>query len=436
MIAAPKSSKIFFGWWTVVACSVVGFLGVGVASSGLSVLFKPIAAELGLSRAVASLAGGVQSVGQGISGLAGGRATDRYGPRVAMLIGIGLLVLGLALMYFVRSLWAFLLVWGILVGIGFSFGCTFVTDTAIVRWFARKSGVAVNTKFAVQSLSGVILLPAIAWFTTSQGWRLTCAVAAAVIAMVCIPLTWFLVKPHRPEHYGLPPDGATSRSGDGRPEESSGRMAVQTRGLDPPDFTLRQAMRSRIYWIMILVAYLSGAAAPMMGVHCIPFLTDMGLSPVRAAATMSIVLTSSIPARLVTGFVLDRVKTINLRFMIASGFFLQAAGVTAFLVTRSMTMIYVWFFLFGIGGGITQSVQIPLWARYFGRRAYGAILGSSMAMNVPMALAAPVYIGWVYDRTGTYLGVIFALAVLVGLAGVAAFFILPPKPVLRGAIEA
>ena len=100
----PRSPKIFFGWWTVLACSVVGFLGVGVASSSLSVLFKPIATELGLSRAAASLTGGVQSAGQGISGLTGGRATDRYGPRVAMLIGIGLLVLGLATAYVVKLL--------------------------------------------------------------------------------------------------------------------------------------------------------------------------------------------------------------------------------------------------------------------------------------------------------------------------------------------
>jgi len=196
-------------------------------------------------------------------------------------------------------------VWGLLVGIGFSFGCTFVTDTAIVRWFAKKSGVAANTKFAIQSLSGLILPPAIAWFTTSEGWRLTCAVAGAIVALVCIPLTWVLVTPHRPEHYGLMPDGATSQIDDTRSKESTDRVAVQKNVSETGDFTLGQAI----------------------------------------------------------------------------------------LITRSVTMIYVWFFLFGVGSGITQSIQVPLWARYCGRRAYGAIRGSSMAMNAPMALAAPVYIG-------------------------------------------
>ena len=141
---------------------------------------------------------------------------------------------------------------------------------------------------------------------------------------------------------------------------------------------------------------------------------------------MAIILTSGIPARLVTGFVLDRVRTVNLRMIIGAGYLLQAAGVTAFVLTRSVTMIYVWFLLFGIGSGITQSVQIPLWGRYFGRKAYGAILGSTMAMNVPVALVAPVYIGSVYDRYGSYMGVITALAILSALSGVLAFFIRPP----------
>ncbi|NWF77708.1 MAG: hypothetical protein HXY36_03855, partial [Chloroflexi bacterium] len=56
-----KTQKIFFGWWTVLACGVIGFLGVGFASQGFSVLFKPIAEELELTRAATSVAAGVQS---------------------------------------------------------------------------------------------------------------------------------------------------------------------------------------------------------------------------------------------------------------------------------------------------------------------------------------------------------------------------------------
>jgi MFS family permease len=420
----PKNPKVFPGWWVVLASSVIGFLGVGIASSGLSVLFKPIAEELGLSRAAASWASGIQALGQGISGLTGGRATDRYGPRRIVIIGIVLLVIGLVAMFFVNSLWTYLLAWGLLIGVGFSFGCTFVTDTAIVRWFMKKSGVAINIKFAVQSLSGLLLLPAIAWFTNSQGWRLTSVVSAAIIAVICLPLAWFLIKPHPPEYYGLRVDGITPVPEDTGPTKSS----VEKHNSEVADFTFGQALRSPAYWLLTLVSYLTGAAAPIMGVHCIPFLTDRNIDPVQAAGIMSIILTAGIPMRLITGFLLDRVKTANLRFMMAIGFLIQAVGVMVFLFTGSATTIYIWFLLYGIGNGIYQGVLIPLWARYFGRKAYGAILGSTMAVHVPIAVAAPVFIGWIYDQTGSYMSVIIALAVLLAIAGVVVSFILPPKP--------
>ncbi len=416
-----KPSKVFAGWWTVAACSIVGFLGVGIVGPGLSVFFKPISTELGLTRAVASIASSLQSVGQGISGPVAGWATDRFGPRKIMLIGIALLALGLAAMSLVNSLWSFLVVWGLLVGVGFSFGCTVVTDTAIVRWFVRKSGIAINTKFAVQSLSGLALLPLLAWLVLTRGWRPATLIAALVIAFICIPVVWFAVRPHRPEYYGLVPDGDSAAG------SREVRTTAETVSGATAEFSLREATRSHVYWMMIFITYLAGAAAPIMGVHCIPFLTDAGIASVEAATIMSIVPTASIPARLLTGYLVDRVSVPRMRFLMAFGFALQSAGVMVFLIGHGTGMIVVWFVLFGLGAGITQSVQIPLWARYFGRKAYGAILGSTMAMNVPVALVAPVYVGMVYDRSGSYMSVIVALAILTAAAGILACFLHQPS---------
>ena len=418
-----KPPKIFSGWWIVFACSIVGFLGVGVASSGLSVLFKPIAEELGLSRAAASIASGIQSIGQGISGLGAGRATDRYGPRRIIIVGVVLMMIGLVAMHFVNSLWSFLLAWGLLVGTGFSFGCTFVTDTAIVKWFSRKSGIAINLKFAVQSLSSLALLPIMALLTTSQGWRFTCVAAAAAIGAISLPLTWFLVKPHPPEHYGLRPDGDK----ESEPDNTSNGQNIRADDQEEDCFTLKQAIKTRSYWLLTVMSYLSAAAAPILSVHCIPFLTDRGIDSVKAAGMMAIILTSGVPARLITGFILDRVKTVNLRFMIMTGYLLQSLGVVIFLISGSVFSIYLWFFFCGFGNGVTQGTIIPSYARFFGRRSFGAIMGSTMFTNMPIAIVAPIYIGWIYDRTGSYMIAVTGLAVCCALAGIVATFTKPPK---------
>ena len=428
MIEIPKPSKIFFGWWIVLATSIIGFFGTGFVSLGYSVLFKPIASELGLSRAVASMASSIQSVGQGIWAPTGGWASDRYGPRRVMLLGIFCLALGCIMMNFISSLWAFLVAWGLVIGAGFSLGCTIITDKAIINWFVKRSGIAINTKFAIQSLSGLLLLPLIAWLITTQGWRVTCIIAGVVIAVVSFPLVWFFVKPHPPEYYGFLPDGATIKG------EAVGANQIIDKGANHASkaevvgFTLRQTMKTPAYWLIISLGYISGLVMPVMGVHCIPFLTDMGINPVKAAAMMGLITTVGVPARLVIGFIIDRVKTGHLRFIMVVGYLMQAIGVTTFLVSKSTAMIYVWFLLAGIGGAVSFGVQLPMFARYFGRKAYGSILGSWQMMNVPIGLVAPIYVGWVYDTTGSYMSIFGLLAPLLAVSGVVACFILPPKP--------
>ncbi|MFH1124690.1 MAG: MFS transporter, partial [Pseudomonadota bacterium] len=52
-------SGIYFGWWIVLVTGAISGLGVGVYIYGISALFKPIASDLGLSRALTSGAAGI-----------------------------------------------------------------------------------------------------------------------------------------------------------------------------------------------------------------------------------------------------------------------------------------------------------------------------------------------------------------------------------------
>ncbi|MFC2010880.1 hypothetical protein ACFLUR_01140 [Chloroflexota bacterium] len=45
----------------------------------------------------------------------------------------------------------------------------------------------------------------------------------------------------------------------------------------------------------------------------------------------------------------------------------------------------------------------------------------------PVAVAAPIYAGWVYDSTGSYITAFILIAALLGFAAVLAAFVLPPK---------
>jgi len=142
---------------------------------------------------------------------------------------------------------------------------------------------------------------------------------------------------------------------------------------------------------------------------------------------MGMMTTISIPARLVIGFTIDRIKTTNLRFLVVGSMVLQLAGVMAFLIFRNTFSIYIWLISSGIGIGPTQSALLSLLARFFGRKSYGAILGLSIAIQVPFGILAPICAGWVYDSTGNYISYIILTAILTAIVGAASFFIFSPK---------
>jgi cyanate permease len=281
-----------------------------------------------------------------------------------------------------------------------------------------------NLKFAIQSLAGIILLPLIAWLVTSHGWRIANILAGAVFLLICVPLVWFYVKPQRPEYYGLLPDGESTET---KNELKAGQYSVNIAKGDLPEFTLKQATRTVTYWIFAALICLNALIMPMMRLHLIPFLTDRGISMVQAASMAGFMNIISIPVRLVVGFIIDRVKTMNLRIIFILGLIIQLAGVGIFWIFQNSFSIYFWLVGYGVGSGMTQGAYLPSLARVFGRKSYGAILGLVSTMEMFFAFLGPIYIGWIYDSTGSYLNFIAIMTILTAVSAATAFFLIPPK---------
>ncbi|MBA7670230.1 hypothetical protein ES703_78375 [subsurface metagenome] len=349
MIKKRGFSKIFFGWWTVLACSFLSFWGFGYHVYGFSALFKPLASELGFSRAVTSVAAAIGRFGGGVEAPVTGWLTDRFGPRWVMLFGVFLFSLSLILMNFINSLWAFYVVWGVIGGIGVNTALSLPLEKAITNWFVKKRGVAISIRWV---FSGLLLLPFITWLITTQGWRMACVIGGLVMLFVGLPLIWFFIRQQRPEYYGLLPDGATVEA---EAEKDTGGMidkgvkyAAEIREVE---FTLRQAMRTPSYWLLTVAQIGFGSIVISLMIHFIPFLTDMGIDPTKAATTVTIAGLFSIVSRFISGLLADRIKKESLRFLYGVGLLLQAAGISLFLLDQTVAMVYPFLILFYIGQG-------------------------------------------------------------------------------------
>ena len=198
MIKRRRFSKIFFGWWTVLTGGFLALWGHGYHSYGFSALFKPIASELGFSRAVTSVAASIGRLEGGFEAPLSGWVTDRFGPRWIVIFGILIMSASLILMNFIDSLWTFYVVWGVMFGTGFNIAVTLPIDTAISNWFVKKRGAALSIKMVFSGLSGVLVLPLVAWLIATQGWRMTCVIGGLVMGFVGLTLAWFFLKLHRP----------------------------------------------------------------------------------------------------------------------------------------------------------------------------------------------------------------------------------------------
>lgn len=427
MFRRTRFSKIFPGWWIVLVSGILALWGHGYNTYGISALFKPISSELRFNRAATSLAASIGRLEGGFEAPLTGWVTDRFGPKWIVLFGVFLISLSLILMFFINSLWGYYVFWGVMLGTGCNIALTLPTDTTISNWFVKKRGLALSIKQVFSGLSGVIVLPLIAWLIIVQGWRITCLIGGVVMLVVGLPLAWFFLKSHRPEYYGLLPDGGTV-------EEKTDTNQMIEKGVNyaaevnEVEFTLRQAVRTPAYWLLIAVNAVHGLVAPVMNIHLIPFLTDRGIDPLVAAGMMSIMIAASLPARFVGGFLADRISRRHLRILVGGAYLLQTVGVAIFLLNQSLAMIYVWFILYGIGQGAGNTLNPLIRADYFGRKAYGSIRGSATMLMTPVGVIAPIYVGWVYDSTGTYMTTFTLFAALLAAATVLMFFTLPPKP--------
>ncbi len=419
--------KIFFGWWMTIAGGLLCIWGYGYTSYGFSALFKPIAEELGFSRTSTSVAASITRFEGGVGAPLVGYISDRYGPRISVFTGIFMVGLGLLLMNWVHSLWAFYVIWSVITATGINISLSMPLDVAITNWFVKKRGKALSIKWVFSGLSGVIGLPIVALLISAYGWRMACVIGGLVMWIVGLPLVWFFIKPHRPEYYGLLPDGAST--------EAQGRAEIEQAGITysleagEVEFTIGQAMRTPTFWLLIVAYMFHGALYPVMNIHCIPFLTDRGMNPLVAAGTMSIYVSASIPARFLGGVIADRVRTSRIRFILAGAYALESLGVTLFLFNQqSMTALYMFFILYGLGMGAALTLTPILRARYFGRMAFGTIAGFSRGINVPVGVMGPILAGWIYDTTGDYIWAFTLFALLLGTSAVVMSFVPPPTP--------
>ena len=272
-----------------------------------------------------------------------------------------------------------------------------VWTRAVNGWFRQSRGLALACVLTGTGIYALIGPPVVTRIAAQQGWR-TAFVALGLLMVVPWITTLLLFR-----------EPAEARAG-----------ADPARPAARPSFaglSLREALRSRRFWIIGLGLLFGGVGITAMLAHLVPMLTDKGIAPAQAAWVASTFGLAVVGGRLGAGWLLDRYPT---GWICATVMALAALACLLMLGFdgRSLAIPVTVAVLVGLAGGTEVDLVAYLAAKYFGLRAYGKIYGVFFACFSIGAGTAPALAGVMFDRSGHYQDALLLFAITFSLAAI------------------
>lgn len=384
-------------WGLISTTGVLTGFGHGFAAFAVSALLKPLALDLDTGRGAVSTAIGL---GRFVAGLAApliGRVTDAKGPRLVVVGGMLVSALGLFVLAFIRSEIELYIAWSLLFSAGVAAGFTVALDKLVVASVTHKRGMALAVRFSIAAIVSTLLVPIVTFMIEHIGWRQTCLVWGGVILLLIpVPLIWFQAE-------RIAPPRASPPASDPAPS--------------PKRTSVRSVLRRFDFWIIAIALTAQASVTTGLSVHLLPLMTDYGLDAVLAGTLFGGMILLTIPVRLLAGYISDRLEPRLLPFILGGLLVLEGIAIGSFAIAPGFATMLIVICALGIAAGAPMVLVLILCNELFGQSGFATVQGSLMMTQVPGTMLAPILAGYVYDFSGSYVGVIAAFGLTLVLGG-------------------
>ena len=377
---------------------------VGLSLYGLPLYYDFMVRELGWSRTMVTSGNAISKLIVGpLFGFAAGWIVDRFGPRRLMMAGIVMAGGALVGLGAVSVAWSFYFFY-FFNALGYVCGGPLPSQVLLSRWFDRTRGKAMGIAYLGIGIGGALVPLLAKWMTDHLGWRGSLQALGALIVLVAFPLAYFVREA---------PEATGERSARGPAGDGAAASVV-----------LGPILTSRAFYLLALGSMCSIAAVGGTNQHLKLFLSlDRGYTQGDAAWIISLVLTISIVGRLFMGWLADRVPR---KFVMLLIYLLVAGAIPLLLLRPTGSTMYVFAAIFGLGLG-GEYLIIPLMAaELFGVRVLGRVMGIVLTADGVAEATAPMLVGYLRDRTGSY-NTGFITLVSAALVGAMAIALLPRR---------
>jgi len=339
-------------------------------------------------------------------GVIAGVLNDRFGPRLIMLVSGFALAMGYGLLSQVSSLWQIYLYFSLFISLGMC-GADVALLSTVARWFNQRRSL-MGGIVSMGTGTGIMVVPLVAnLLIENHGWRWANVGLGIICLVVVIACAWFLRRD--PRAMGLLPYGA-------------GEAKKWPAGPVEAGLTLRQARRTRQFWILCSIYTLVVFFSQTILVHIDPHTADLGFSTAAAANALALVGGASILGRFLMGLVGDRLGN---RTGIFICFAIIMAALIWLLFARQLWMVYFFAGVYGFAHGGFFALISPMVAELFGLRAHGVIFGIVLAGGAVGGAIGPLVAGRLFDIMGSYTWSFISCAVVSLLVLLLTLFLRP-----------
>ena len=359
----------------------------------------------GWSRAEVSVAYSVSQVVGGVSSPLVGVLADRLGPLRLILIGGVLLVAGLLLSALAESLWHVILLDGVVMTLGANCLGMVAFVPLLSQHFVQNRGMAVSVLQSANGFARAFSAPLATMMIAGLGWRGAYLWQGIFMAVAIVPLAALF-------------RGTAPRRG--------ARLHAAGEG-----WTLRQAARTRHFWLLSAVYMFTGLGSFLVVLHQLAFAVDMGFDRLYAAWVLGLGALLALPGVILTGTVSDHIGR-ELSAMVTYG--ISIVGVAcALLIEGPDQNLLLWLHacFFGLTWGARGPAITAKTADLFPGPNLGAILGVITIATGLGSAGGSWLAGYVFDVTGSY-RVAFWLSIFFYACGTVAFWGLRRPPAVRG----
>jgi MFS family permease len=389
--------------WIIVAVLFATLFLIWGPINASGVFFVPVVKHFGWSRALFSLLVATAPLAAGISSPWIGSAMDRFGERRIMIAGAAAVALSYLALSRADSAAAFLATFVVL-GVGITASTIIPSALVITNWFKEQRGLALGIAFAGIPLGGTGITILASQVVQRFGFRAGYVAMAMPIIFIVIPLLAMFMR---------------TRPSTGSIDELAARRSLEA---STPGFELREAFRTRSFWLIAIAELLFATAGVGLRVHLIPYLTGIGYTPTAAAEIFGAMFLFSAIGTFGVGSFTDRLGG---RATLATIFVVAAAGIAMLLGAAHIAVLCAFVVIFGLVRETGPAVVPIVFGDSLGVRRLGGLLGLGALFNTIGFAAGPVIAGRIFDRTGSYSA---ALMLFTGLALLAALAIRATLP--------